>query len=192
MEKKIVTLKNGIGNGLISSISPSPWFRGELKSLSLRNDENHTLSLKSLDSNVIVETSIESFTPHLFPLSHLVKPIRVEGYLEGKEFVPMVELAKVATKLNDLNESIGFEDDFWIEEDSIGFFFTKRFFEWNLSFHKKHGFKINRIENQTEYIDNCLNQKDLWKLLNQWHFNTEDLNPSEFIDASESKVYEPK
>tara|TARA_R110000772_G_scaffold122621_1_gene228866 strand:- start:1821 stop:2234 length:414 start_codon:yes stop_codon:yes gene_type:complete len=34
--------------------------------------------------------------------------------------------------------------------------------------------------------------KYIHQYLIEWHFNTEGLNPSDYIDASESKVYEPK
>lgn len=43
--------------------------------------------------------------PTFRPLSSLTKPIKVEGYNDGKEFVPIVELAKIGNK--------------WIIEDGL-------------------------------------------------------------------------
>ncbi len=41
------------------------------------------------------EWSYEDVFPILHPLSDLTKPITVEGYNEGKEFVPIVEIAEI-------------------------------------------------------------------------------------------------
>lgn len=38
---------------------------------------------------------INHFKPILRPLSDLTKPIKVPGYNDGKEFVPIIELAKI-------------------------------------------------------------------------------------------------
>lgn len=37
----------------------------------------------------------KDFKPLLYPLSHLTKPIKVEGYNDGKEFVPAAKLAEL-------------------------------------------------------------------------------------------------
>jgi len=41
------------------------------------------------------EIGLDGFKPILHPLSDLTKPIKVEGYNEGKEFVPMDELQRI-------------------------------------------------------------------------------------------------
>ena len=97
---------------------------------------------------------IEYCKPHYFPLSHLTKEIRVEGYNDDKAFVP----------INKLLNMYGWS------------------YLWTLS----------KMNNWTEKFN--INELP-WaclKLLHQWHFNVFNLSPSDYIDASESKVYEPK
>jgi len=45
--------------------------------------------------------------PLLRPLSQLTQPITVEGYNDGKEFVPVVELLKMKFPHNDYNSKYG-------------------------------------------------------------------------------------
>ena len=58
------------------------------------------------DEKDIMDTGeIEELFPILHPLSDLTKPITVPGYNDGKEFVPIVELAKIGNR--------------WIIEDEL-------------------------------------------------------------------------
>ena len=55
--------------------------------------------------NIIHRRYLSEVKPILHPLSDLTKPIKVEGYNDGEEFVPIVELAKIGNR--------------WIIEDGL-------------------------------------------------------------------------
>lgn len=59
----------------------------------------------TLREGTLTEAVVNQNKPILHPLSDLTKPITVPGYNDGKEFVPIVELAKIDNK--------------WIIEDGL-------------------------------------------------------------------------
>lgn len=87
-----------------------PFFLFDLKMKS--NDENYNYSGVKVEPNIVELDSIskrgyvafdgipgfypvEHFKPILHPFSDITKPITVEGYNEGKEFVPIIALAQL-------------------------------------------------------------------------------------------------
>jgi|SRR5690606_25302957 len=166
MNEKFETLKNQLGTGLIMRA------------------EGEDTKLKSLSYNGVVTTldccpppNINDCTPHLFSMKDLTTPIRVDGYDDGKEFVPVVELMKY--RAFDYWELLSNEDE---PKDIIVRF---------------------RSEDDSTYIDefaplvvNFSNVQGIpyWivNLLIKWHFNVFDLPETDYINALESRVYEPK
>ena len=139
MNNKFETLKAGLGNGLICEV----------------NDLNNwNVTIDHVEFSVGDRETWKPLKPHLFPLSHLTKPIRVEGYNNGKDFVP------------------------------IGLLFDNKL--------EKSFFVAELMNLKTPHA--IIPYLKSWqvKLIERWHFNTEGLDPSDYIDASESKVYEPK
>ena len=57
---------------------------------------NDIPELKFIMEDGTIDTDvIDWFKPLYLPLSNLTKPIKVEGYNDGKEFVPMEELKRI-------------------------------------------------------------------------------------------------
>ena len=106
---------------------------------------------------------IEICKPHLFPLPSLTKEIRVEGYNDDKAFVPMEELSEMSFDYDDPDAATDLYYDYGKQD-------------WYLP-------DPQEIKNLPSWVVD---------FMNDWHFNTLDLLPSDYIDASESKVYEPK
>ncbi len=110
---------------------------------------------------------ISHIIPILRPLSDLTKPIVQENYNGGKEFVPIVELAKIAwsepllKKYEIFNLGVKYIFD--------GDVHTFEFWNYTNSFH------LTRITPRQDFmlIDN---QLQLFQLLFKWHFDliTED------------------
>lgn len=163
--KKFETLKAGLGNGLI--VSPRVKVKdntlgyhfiekGESvllygMSMFTYSKGNTFCQIHSREFN----SCINDLTPHLFPFSHLAKPIRVEGYNGGEEFVPV----KVF-------QAMHLHDEDYESTDLISPF--------------KEEFSLKEIP------------FGVIQLLCDWHFNVFNLQESDYIDASKSKVYEPK
>ena len=150
--KKFETLKAGISDGKT---------RGLIVNRPVWEDQE----LFASNFLAILNNGISEVKPHLFPLSYLTKPIRVEGYNDGKEFVPITHLfsAENFIKYPLVNHSTfnGYVDDIWLENE------------------------------KGEVLDMNLGKTE-WNLLDQWHFLLVHLDASDYIDASQSKVYKPK
>lgn len=118
----------------------------------------------------------EHYKPLLHPLSRLTQPIKVEGYNDGKEFVPMLELFKSLDDsdivdyngqleeydmkiYDELNHCISFDDD----DDRIEFCCTGHSF-W--------------LFIDSDGVQNILDQYSLFQLLYKWHFDVFGLIPS--------------
>jgi hypothetical protein len=100
--KKFKALKAGLGNGLVVThktynnhceligLSESKgWLADKYKA----TGEIHVMAIST--KNAFTGSrhyNMKNITPHFFPLPMLTKPIRIEGYNGGKEFVPMTEL----------------------------------------------------------------------------------------------------
>ena len=172
--KKFETLKAGLSNGLVVQYDaePSEYGMTGLTERTFRTDDVH-------EDGAALWILIEDSYPHLFPLSHLAKPVRVEGYNDGKEFVPMEELLRIKIERMKLSEPIinitetYLVKSFWIET--------------------KISHKYGRDSVSVILIDG-FERWEYWiiELLHKWHFNVFSLPESDYIDASISKVYEPK
>lgn len=108
----------------------------------------------------------ESLTPYLFSLEDLMTPIRVEGYNDGKEFV-FTELWEVGDE--------GCEAGYEFDNGNIKLLRT-------LEDIARHN-----VTHDVKYLPSAV--VDLMRKL---HFNTEGLSEFDYINAAESKVYEPK
>lgn len=167
--KKFETLKAGLGNGFILTLTEQG--NAELNQYGEDVDTSQPHWLIGLDvesGNIAklkntfngkrfkMDCDEDFFLPHLFPLSHLNKPIRVEGYNDGEEFVLIREI------------KLDFDHEYsWC-------------MKWD------HILKIidsGKLQLLPDWIKGRMNL---------FHFNTEGLDESDYIDASESKVYEPK
>lgn len=105
--------------------------------------------------------NIKDVKPILHPLSDLTKPITVDGYNEGKEFVPIVELARIGTG-HAINE--GYE----LGKTGV--------IKWS-----RYYFGINENNDFSFFADarggfyEIRNQRQLFELLYKWHFDLEKL-----------------
>jgi hypothetical protein len=111
-------------------------------------------------------------TPIIRPPSDLTKPITQANYNEGKEFVPIVELAKVAFGSNFIKQVRVFgEDEYCVEfigrgdnggdnpeymYNPVVFSFSKYHFSFSVSESDTHCAKFNQLQ--------------LFQLLWKWHF----------------------
>lgn len=121
---------------------------------------------------------LEDVFPILRPMSDIIKPIIVEGYNEGKEFIPLVELAKLAYKEIYSEYSIGDFNTKKIEPNpksdgsyQIGHFSYKDgMFEF-----LEYGEVVKRNKNDlnpfVEIVHTPLKQYQYFDLLNQWLFD---------------------
>ncbi len=118
--------------------------------------------------------------PILHPLSDLTKPIKVEGYNDGKEFVPIVEMAKIADChfkfIPDVKEIKEFKEDgcniiqvHYVDD-------RNPYFEFSYSI-EDSGFRENNDGfTMTLNILNAVhNPYTIVKRLYQWHFDLEGL-----------------
>ena len=135
--------------------------------------EDQELTLSSFLA--ILNNGLDTCKPHYFPLSSLTKEIRVEGYNDGKAFKMIDEMAKeflyAAEWFTDIKEGQLSIQGFIYDNDE--------------------GVEVKQIVLiNGEVSEECplIHYRQMVKL----HFNTEGIDPSDYIDASESKVYEPK
>lgn len=85
MNKKFETLKAGISDGKT---------RGLIVNRPVWEDQE----LFASNFLAIINNGISEVKPHLFPLSSLTEPIRIEGHNGGKGFVPMHTLENMFSK----------------------------------------------------------------------------------------------
>jgi len=170
--KKFKALKAGLGNGLVIELDRAP----VAKRKKVKIDNTKWAYNQTVDEHYLTVAGYtygfdEHITPHLFPLSMLTKPIRIEGYNGGKEFVPAKELFKGFENLR-LNTFVDKDYNLWatytILEDEV----------FTIPIIGAKGIKD---------VDHWIVEQ-----LHEWHFNVFNLDESEFIDASISKCYEPK
>lgn len=116
----------------------------------------------------------------LHPIECLTKPITVEGYNDWKEFIPMFELAKIATRLTNCAvdaHSFNVVDDRDVEiEGSFEVSFTSRCIDRCLNFMPNHGFVLHTYDPQFN-IDTCLNQFEMIDFMNMCHLDWRGLIP---------------
>lgn len=188
MKAKLETLKNGIGNGLKFSpncdlyeevsfddcdftepenLQPeSVWLLSGFSPEQTSHNDGDPSGWIFTIKNTWMCPPIEMMNPHLFPLSNLVKPMRFEGFNAGEEFI-FTELWEV-----------GDDDCFMSVDFGNG---NARLISDLETIAKRN------IHHDIKYLPSVV-----VKLMEFLKFNTEDLPPSDFIDASISKVYDPK
>ena len=166
MNKKLEGFKAGLGNGLKFSHYDSDVF--ELDGI----DMIEPFVTDDYGNHHDID---EYLFPHYFNLSYLAKEIRVEGYNDGKAFKMIDEMAKeflyAAEWFTDIKEGQLSIQGFIYDNDE--------------------GVEVKQIVLiNGEVSEECplIHYRQMVKL----HFNTEGIDPSDYIDASESKVYEPK
>ena len=158
------------------------WTVGQLGNISCYNDGDISLFR---DNEGYVSNQydyVDDIKPILHPMTDLIKPMTVKGYNEGKEFVPLFELAKLAydevfgvePELNEYNSdfSTSLKDSGAYEFDN--FSFNNGMFEI-----LEYGeiIKSNKRDEYTfvEIVHTPLNQCKYFDLLNQWHFDYNSL-----------------
>jgi hypothetical protein len=109
-----------------------------------------------------LNSDIENYKPILHPISDLTKPIKVDGYNEGKEFIPLVELAK---KSDDIVSEYSLEIIKSVPNCiEIGDGYILQYLG--------HSFMcFDKDDAQYSPINNV----HLFDLLNQWHFDYRNL-----------------
>ena len=131
---------------------------------------------------------ISECTPILHPLSDLTKPIKVEGYNDGKEFIPIVELAGIEQGNYDegsfivreldicqvITRKAAFEEDAHICEWKTGLGDQKEILNYNNGngFNAYYYFRSDYSDLSSRVLHN---QKELFKKLYQWHFDIDNL-----------------
>lgn len=188
MKKKLEALKVGLGNGLKLSTSRSENFVNEV------NLDNCPVAYNSVTDEWYITSrswtyNLNQIKPHHFNLEYLTKPIRVEGYNDGEEFVLMEIIGKLFIDSGQIiDEAFCWDlptggDDYQdysmriIHVDGV-----LKMETWCGQYYEDSSYLIE--VHGLEYTAK--------NLMDRFHFNTEGLAPSDFIDASESKVYEPK
>ena len=222
---KFETLKNGLRNGLICSLTEEGNTECGQYGEGVDTAESYWLVFLDVESGCIanfkstfdgkrleLDCDEDHFKPHLFPLSHLTKPIRIEGYNNGKEFVPIVEIFR----LYETNQFLPKEH----ELRKIGFSFNESDYtvkhfvseygdgeDLYVEYIRKYSNTDARImtfgydpnlrrfharDNTVSKPHAVAYQLDMFNLLHKWHFNVFSLPECDYIDASESGVYESK
>ncbi len=168
--EKFETLKAGLGNGLIVTDENLNGVKRRFKLSGIDFDSKEWIYAYDHKKFKGISFPLEECKPHLFNLSDLNKPIRVEGYNDGKEFVPAKELFKGMDNL------------------ILTTFEHKVFNLWATYT------ILDEVFTDPIIGVGGIKDADYWivKKLQCWHFNTEGLDESDYIDASKSKVYEPK
>lgn len=132
---------------------------------------NHTNSLKNgMNINQAIEYEAK---PKLRPLSDLTNPIKVDGYNDGNEFVPIVELAKIGQTFQ--SQSIDNWEVTKVSKD-FGYGHNQYYVQFKdnyvFGYHEKHGFYSSSNRNKEMDINN---QKEIWKMLYKWHVDIHGL-----------------
>lgn len=191
-KKLFDTLKAGLGNKLILRVhhcdNPKKTTDEVLQVLYAYPDQIATTQtgeyyLEDPEDNDFI------FTPHLFPLSMLTKPITVEGYNEGKEFVPIIKLYHTSRQ-EPIDQDVKFE---YIKSWGDDLILRRHFSNgcYDNFIYSDYSFSSEHIDepNKKGFTKNIKNQHFLHEYLSKWHFNVFNLDQDQFIDASESKVY---
>lgn len=124
------------------------------------NEERYIEVMYGNDKDVIYFP--DDFFPILHPMSDLHKPIKVSSYNEGKEFIPIVEMARIAQGSKD-SSHLRLQDDTVIDF-TIAYHFKQNVF-WFQSLQRKK--QVYILPDQDKYFD----------LLNQWHIDYRGLIP---------------
>jgi hypothetical protein len=113
----------------------------------------------------------DEFDMILRPLTELMKPISQKDYKDGQEFIPLIELAKIA--------NINQEFDV-IKGNECGFYCQNK----NERFHYNFKNYFVRINFTTSEFDVVENQLELFQHLIKWHFAV-GLEEGDFIVVTE-------
>ncbi len=121
--------------------------------------------------------------PILRPMSDLTKPIKIEGYNNGEEFVPLIEMAKIAAGcLNKEGSSWEIYEKYeLVAQNKITNSNEKFLFylEWRLTGGFKLTFESIEVDNNGDILSPLreydFNLMPLLELLYQWHFDIHEL-----------------
>lgn len=121
---------------------------------------------------------LEYVSPILHPINDLNKTIVVDGYNNGKEFIPLVELAKVGYEevySDSLDIELAMDEiGFSLKEDGsyqIGHFSFKNGMFEMLEYGEVVKKSKNDLDPFVEIVHIPLNQWKYFDLLNQWFFD---------------------
>ena len=146
------------------------------KPFDLSEDEQHLKGVKEIKywfSDYGLNSTVHVVKPILRPLSDITKPIKVDGYNDSKEFVPIVELAKIGQTFQ--SQSIDNWEVTKVSKD-FGYGHNQYYVQFKdnyvFGYHEKHGFYSSSNRNKEMDINN---QKELWKMLYKWHVDIHGL-----------------
>ena len=128
------------------------------------------------DGSVVVDNGkytpweLDEVFPILYPIEYLTKPITVEGYNDGKEFVPLIELAKLTMPHIRYCSTPNYADISYSDRIEVVFNIDNgQYFAFDLL---KNSFVYGAISKNSKYmILPVINQVAMFDLLNQWHID---------------------
>ena len=119
------------------------------------------------DGSVVVDNGkytpweLDEVFPILYPIEYLTKPITVEGYNDGKEFVPIEELANIAYGIDYEFDTIINHGNMHVCRNQCNSFVYNEV--------AKHFYSVKVWDGGT--VENLSIQADLFDLMNQWHID---------------------
>lgn len=140
-----------------------------------KHDRCHKGAMSIQSANILIGKG--TIIPIFRPLSDLTKPITIEGYNDGKEFTPIVELAKAAYPK--MKSHVGVVGSYAYSESGYSFHYVVS----EGSFDCRVGYNDDRWD------CNCFvnNQFKLFQLMASWHIWWGDqslFNSNEIIDVN--------
>ena len=104
------------------------------------NIDKNKLLWKDLESDFIIEAELQYCEIILRPMSDLTKPIKVEGYNEGKEFVPILEFGdfeedKEYALFSDLSIYFKTDKGNWVSHSKLSLEDVQLLYQWHFDIH---------------------------------------------------------
>jgi len=150
------------------------------------DDNNDDLNMEFIHENdLIFSNCMKPMQLILHDLSDLTKPIKVEGYNDGKEFIPMVELFQMIYTdelIEMFNNFNGYKlgcnkenDCYYMIFDNYDFDGVHTKAEYEVQFYYKNGCLVLDVP---VWMDNVIeNNYSLYQKLFEWKFDVFELIP---------------
>lgn len=142
------------------------------------------------------EVWTKDLTPMMRPLSKLTEPITVEGYNDGKPFVPIFQLHQEAN-----SQKMFISDRKFLYDRDLVITHNSKFIKSSGVKGREYWDYLEIILNNTTGIEAMvyqsytktnnyeerygINQFKLYQLLFKWHFNVFNLSPEQFVEIEE-------
>ena len=114
--------------------------------------------------------NVRTWQPLLIPMSAITQPMTVEGYNDGEEFVPLIELAKIY--LQDARRRGYYcDEDFKVVGDSV--IIRENYLKFNYDVSRRYFNCESFFDASDDYA--VLYQSDLFQFMNMCHLDYNDL-----------------